>query len=285
MVKIWKYEAKAAKNCAIPMIITMAACMLVSLTLLLTANALVPLNHLYEFAETSSVVLFASTATLFCVLLQIFVALSVVTMPVYLFIRYAQSMFGDEGYFTHVVPLSDNALLFGKMSFGVFATAASALVAFLFLLIEGLIFKAFGLSSYSLVSFFVDIGDVPDLGSVTVTYTALLSEILSGILSIIRLLWTMVSIYLAITLGATLLSRHKVAGTLLFLLAISMVVSFISEFMFSLISISEVFPWEQDDYNAFVILNTVWGIVFYTGLAVAAFFLCRTLLRRKLNLQ
>lgn len=202
-----------------------------------------------------------------------------ISTSVYLYIRFYKTMYTDEGYLTHTLPVSANMHIISKLLIAVFWTMVSSTV----MLISVIILLIYIMAALS---------DAPILETFLVMTTAF-SEFninISGVLFAIELIViTLISSfgsilmgYVAISIGQ-LVQKHKIGTSILiyfgFYMAMQTVCSII---MLPMMTISIV-----SGTSSFYLFNSVviaTGIV-YAILSVVLYFVILHITKKKLNLD
>ena len=257
--KLLKYEIPAMGRKLLPLYIAWAA---TALLLGLTTQA----------AETKSEYMVVISALLYTA-----VATAIFVMTIILIVqRYSNSLFGDEAYFNHVLPVSVSAHIGNKAisaTMWIFVTVLVAVLTFFLIAIGAIIVSGGG----------VHIGEmITDLNSLDIHWPKYLGlYIIEGLILVIAsVVKTIMQIYAAITVGHQAQNRTTLAsiGAYIAILVFESTVGRL------ILPILMKFDYHPDGYLDF---TKIFIPAFIVTLAFSAiyFFICKYLMEKKLNLN
>ncbi len=265
--KVLRYEFRSHKRLGLPLLFALLGTVLLSfLCGLLLYSPLMSKPFL---------ALIRGAAIFFYVMLNL--ALGALAL-VFLFLvvyRYFTSCFTDEGYLTFLLPVKLSTLLFGKL-----------VAAYLVFLLTFLTVMAALLLSLLLPPLLLgyDLSWILDLfpllfGSLTGNAVASVLLVAETVLLLLcELASLLVVFYTAITVGSAVMRKHKLLGSLLFILLVSSVSRTAVSLLSGLLNLS-LFAANESMHPAvaYAISGGV-NLLLYAGIAVGGFFLCRRIL-------
>ena len=274
--KLLKHEFKVTSRYFFPMFLALAAA-----TLLLKLSLIFSEDSIFLSLEMMSLIHFIQG--LF-VLAYVLVVLGICFLSVFLLVRrFYVNMFGDEGYLTHTLPVTGGQLLNCKLICSltwIFSLLPAGLLSF-FILFAGTDFFAeagFILNSFSEELFILQTSGF-HVGLI-------IFELIIG--AVITVVCSLLSYYLAITLGQHFMGNHRLAGSVLFYFVLSIISSAISSVFTAVLEFS-LNSWYSVTVTpdmvqrllllvlgAAILISIIQGLVYY--------FLTRYLLTKKLNL-
>ena len=203
--------------------------------------------------------------------------------------HFYRSFLGDEGYLTFTLPVSTSKLIWSKLLTGMLWTLINAVVVMVTLLI----FSVFGTTTNSIANmevlqafrmFFTDI--LPQ-ASQYVNVPLMSVEIV--VIGILGLASQMLEIYFAIVIGGQVAKKHRILAAIGMYLLINMGVGMISTAFMSIVTLGEgvasLTLETVQQVSSFMTSFFGWYGVLFAGLAVAFFFLIRSIFKKNLNLQ
>ena len=206
--KVFKYDFKSLVKQIFPLLFVMLLLGGVSCALSFLSDSL-----------ADNMVLLGGLFTSVIVLSVIAIAVLAVVSLVLVFYRYFKSVFTDEGYLTNVLPLSPSELFFGKTLVGCVFIPLTVLVTLIAYLVAFLI--------YPMVTLGIDPREAWELldgflrafllGETLFDRITLLTSLLASGFE-----WIFI-IYTAITVGSLTCRRHKMLGSLLFVMILTTV--------------------------------------------------------------
>lgn len=223
-------------------------------------------------------------------IMMFFFALSGVNIgiTIYLGVRYYKSMFTDEGYLTHTLPVSARELLLNKvitMSAWNLITIAGVLVSLA--IFGGVAFLAlkplnseFARDVIRALAELPELFNDPSLAGFQGFCASLLLMMLTSAFS-----GTMILIG-AITLGQ-MVRKHRILGAIGAYFAINTVVQMVNTMVMMPITFGSMnnIRWDMDSpFPIFTGFYTVMSLVF-VAVAVGLYFLCEYLIKRQLELE
>lgn len=196
--------------------------------------------------------------------------------------RFYNSMFTDQGYLTFTLPVSSHTLLLSKTISSAVTMICSVIVAVL--CIVGFVFTSdLAVGDGSVLQLiweaFREWLNIFGINVIATTSTAI-------VLLIVRQISSILTIFLAFTIGAVVVKKHKVLAGIGFYFAISCGTSIIQ----SIVSVEIMYF--SDAENSLISSSGNWlmfdqwmQILFSAALAVAAYFITHHLIKNKLNLS
>lgn len=275
--KLFRYDMKALFRMMLPLTLsvlgtTLAGTVAVRILVEMSKN-----SHRMDNPFTG--LFMASMGMLVFAAVMALVAYAVIA-AVFIFYRYYKNLFTDEGYLTFTLPVSPGQILFSKSVAGILWS----LIAFVVIVF------------CSVVMLFVGGGIDPSdvLDAITGIFRSLwgymgLDSVLLAMESILGMLLSLVSslllCYLSITLGSTVVRRHKVMASIGIYLGIRVGLSIVS-------SIIQLLPSMYMASTAVGMDNTNWmlhltfgmNLLISAGVAVGSYFASRSILTHRLNL-
>lgn len=257
-IKLFKYDFKAVFFKLIPFII-----------LVFVFAILVRLVNLITIAASSQVIfeLMTGLVNMFFVFALgiLFVYAEVLTI-----MRYAKSLFKDQGYLTHTLPVSKHKLLLSQILVAMIVFIITALIVFLAVVIayfSSNMFRGF-------FEFVAEFFEKVYTGNMIVTI------ILFILLLPVSMIQSMIVIYLGIALGHAH-ATHKSLLSLIYCIVISNVLQFIVG------TLIFVFLLFFTPAYAEVSINLMLGMILLmlTVITVASYFLTIFTMKRRLNLE
>lgn len=206
-------------------------------------------------------------------------ALAVMVLVIH---RFYNSMFTDQGYLTFTLPVSSHTLLLSKTISSAVTMLGSVIVAVL--CIVGFVMTSiYAVSDANLPQLiweaFREWLNIFGINVIATTSTAI-------VLLIVRQISAILTIFLAFTIGAVVVKKHKVLAGIGFYFAISCGKSIIQ----SIVSVEIMYF--SDAENSLISSSGNWlmfdqwmQILFSAALAVAAYFITHHLIKNKLNLS
>lgn len=271
MVKLLKYDFLSFRKYALPLGIVILTMGIISGALQCVIEILTP-DFAYEVDLALSVALTAISSLSLIAYLATFVCAGILCVAV--LYRFYGTMYTDEGYLTHVLPLSKGNLLFGKVLFGYLAVVGTGAAVVLSLVISHLIpLCVIGYNYYDL--YFYGFGQ-----------ESLPLEILAEFLNVVEMLLLILSMlllaYLSITLGAARFRKHRIFAALITFFTVEAIVSIVSTiFELVLIPVLNVSDW----YVVYELLFKATNILLYGGISVASYVMTYRIIDRSLNLD
>ena len=203
--------------------------------------------------------------------------------------HFYRSFLGDEGYLTFTLPVSTSKLIWSKLLTGMLWTLINAVVVMVTLLI----FSVFGTTTNSIANmevlqaFRVFFTDILPQASQYVNVPLMSVEIV--VIGILGLASQMLEIYFAIVVGGQVAKKHRILAAIGMYLLINMGVGMISTAFMSIVTLGEGIASltlnTVQEVSAFMTSFFGWYGVLFAGLAVAFFFLIRSIFKKNLNLQ
>lgn len=271
MVKILKYDLYAFRKYAIPLFIAMLALGGVVGGLRCVMDLMTP-ELAFEVDLPTTVALAALSSLTGICYAALFV--SAVVLCIAVLYRFYRTMYTDEGYLTHVLPLSKGNLLFAKTLSGYIAVMATLFVTVLSMSIASLI-PYFVTGDDSITYYFYGFGEENLLLEIVVLFLQLLTVLLVAVSMLLVC-------YLAITLGSVIFRKHKILGAFLAFSVIESIVNTVS-MIFELALIPVI--GGNDSLVIYNLLSAAMSILLHAGIAVGAYALTYKCLSKRLNLD
>lgn len=271
MVKLLKYDFLSFRKYALPLGIVILAMGIVSGALQCVIELLTP-EYAYEVDLALSVALMALSSLSLIAYLATFICAGILCVAV--LYRFYGTMYTDEGYLTHVLPLPKGSLLFGKVLFGYLAVLGTGVAVLLSLFIS------------HLVPFFVNGNNYYEIYFEGFGKENLFLEILAEFVGALNVLLLASSIlllaYLSITLGAARYRRHKIFAALITFFAVEAIVSIVSTiFELVLIPVLNISDW----YVVYELLTGAVNLILYAAVTVVSYVMTYRMIDRSLNLD
>lgn len=205
-------------------------------------------------------------------------------VSIYMAVRFYKSMFTDEGYLTHTLPVTHHELLLSKIIIMVVWQMISALATLVAIVLFGGIF----VSSFAGNEVWKEL-----VSTIAEAQWAILSqeefggwELFGavGIVSIIAsALQTTMCIVASICLGQ-MLGNHRILGAIASYMAIGMALGIVNSFI-SLLTMAYAIRINASSFFAAYTPTYAITSVLYLGASVGFYFLSAYLIRRQLNLE
>lgn len=275
--KLFRYDMKALFRMMLPLTLSVLGTTLAGTAAVRILVEMSKNSHRMDNPFTG--LFMASMGMLVFAAVMALVAYAVIA-AVFIFYRYYKNLFTDEGYLTFTLPVSPGQILFSKSAAGILWS----LISFVVIVFCSVVMI--------LVGGGVDLGDVVD--AITEIFRSLwgymgLDSVLLAIESILGMLLSLVSslllCYLSITLGSTVVRRHKVMASIGIYLGIRFGLSIVSSMIQLLPSIYMASTAVGMD-NTNWMLHLTFGInlLISAGVAVGSYLISRSILTRRLNL-
>lgn len=271
MVKLLKYDFLSFRRYALPLGIVILAMGILSGALQCVIEILTPDTAVAVDLALSVALTAISSLSLICYLAT-FICAGILCVAV--LYRFYGTMYTDEGYLTHVLPLSKRSLVFGKVLFGYLAVVGTGAAVMLSLFISHLIpFCVIGYNYYELYFY--------GFGSESL-FLEILAELLAALEILLLISSTLLLAYLSITLGAARYRKHKIFAALITFFAVEAIVSIVSTiFELVLIPVLNLSEW----YVVYVLLFKATNILLYAGVTVVSYIMTYRVIDRSLNLD
>ena len=205
--------------------------------------------------------------------------------------RYYTHLFTDEGYLTFTLPVKTSSILNSKLINALIWSVYTVLVVFFCIFL----YVIFGTAEEGLINskIFTEIKNALELLTQTYSAWVILKYIVEiVVIFIISLLYGVLSIYLALTIGSIIAKKHKILAAIGIYYGLNTVMSIfvmIVNFIFTFTVANSY----QDSYssNYEIAIDRVFDISFFINAAsflvfsIVAYFVTRHLLKNKLNLS
>ena len=273
--KLIAYEFRGVWKPALIILIIMAVAGVAGSMSLATVDTLTD-NYSYSFSDVTtdlSIVL-----TLFTLFTGFIVWAGVVGLFIVAVVRFYRTMFTDEGYLTLTLPVSTAALVMAKYLVGfVIMAAGTALAIILYSMMLAPLTSDYGLSASTTILAMLSgsFGFFDDQAPAAVAAGA--------VNAIVGIGYQLGLAYLALTMGAWLAKRHKVAAAVGIYLGISWLLSLVFSVanVLALVGIGD-YGWETVTMTTGAV--SVAQMVCYAVMAAACVALSVFLVRRKVDL-
>ena len=231
---------------------------------------------------------------LFSVSLYFIFAFSVVALFAYAVLavflsvsRYYKNLFTDEGYLTFTLPVKSSTLIFSKLWSTLIWTLVSAVVVIACIFIY-VTFGGAPIGQAINVNFYKTFGEIVWTGlkwffsALNVSYALMAIEaVISGFVS---MLYGILSLFLAITIGSIVAKKHKILASIGFYYAINTAVSTVTSVVMTILAFGAV-GMKDEVTDTFIHLFLISMLLIYAAIMVTEFLLINHLLKKKLNLQ
>lgn len=204
-------------------------------------------------------------------------------------IRFYRNLFSDEGYLTFSLPATAKQHVQAKtlsgatwMTLSFFAILLAVVIALSYVLVIAAT-GASGTPDVTPPTEGIIDEDLLFFGTEKGQGLMLMSILLLGFLNLPASMFSSIlSIYLAITLGSLIWTKHKIIGSILFYFVVNMAVSAVSQF----VSIGMTFFAAIDIAPAVqFIISLLLSLILQIGVAVASYIITVRMLERRLNLE
>lgn len=245
-----------------------------ALTMMISYDGFSANNPVELIFSISIVMLF-----IFSVLAVIAYAFAVTVLVIH---RFYNSMFTDQGYLTFTLPVSSHTLLLSK-TISSAVTMLGSMIVVVLCVIGFVMTSIYAVSDANLPQLiwqaFRELLDVFGIDLIAHMSTSVVLLIVSEISAIL-------TIFLAFTIGAVVVKKHKVLAGIGFYFAISCGKSIIQ----SIVSAEVMYFSGAEDSlisssGNWLMFNQWTQIIFSAALAVAAYFITHHLIKNKLNLS
>lgn len=277
--KLLKYDMKSLSRLLLPL------SLVVILTSLAGAAAIRILSNLEP--DGNAVVILQLFLGLVCIS-SIFILMAyIVFAQIFIFARYYTHLFTDEGYLTFTLPVKTTSILNAKVLAGFIWQFVSIIVMMLCVFIYVLVGSAdSGLINTGILA---EIGQTirnvfesPYAGTIVRYFIELL------FVGIISLIYSILSLYLALTIGSIIAKKHKILAGIGIYYAINTGIGIVSSIFsviigYSSFSYGTVTAFEAN-YHFVDFSILLYGAIFLL-FAAGAYFLTKHLLTKKLNLS
>ncbi len=236
-------------------------------------NRLLEENTVYVVLATLSVIAIIITAALLPIVVLILAA-----------VRYYQNLFSDQGYLTFTLPVKRSHhlnskllvyVLFQIMSMIVLSFSASMAIYIGFhnTNMAQQFNESFGVFLHDFSNYFTTFGQTTEI-------------IIYGVMLIAYFFMGINSLYMSITIGATLAKKHKALAAIGVFYGLNFGINFISRLVRSLLLTQSMI--EADSFITASTINlghTIFSAIFFAALAVLFHFLNLYFIKNKLNLS
>ena len=283
--KLLKYEFKSISRLMIPLFIGIFAASL------LGAGAISLEVFLTKAIENNAFVGFMMAGLMMVIGLLFLAILAASFVSMFIIMqRFYKSCYSDEGYLTFTLPVTTNQILLSKTISGFIWTIINAVVIIISVIVSG--FIIYFATGGNLTDAWAGIQDIFEffISAVGLNVDAIevifiLLEYL--ILIIVAALYSILLVYLSITIGCQVARKHKILASLGFFFIITMGISMVNSVIQFIIMIPLGFGMQSSTYsftNYYHITN--WSnIILSAAIAIGSYFICRHIMNKKLNLE
>lgn len=275
--KLLKYDIKALWKMMLPLILSALGISVVGTVAL---RILVEMsNSSFQYNPFSGLFL-TSLGMLVFVTVMGLIAFGVIS-TVFILYRYYKNLFTDEGYLTFTLPVTPNEILLSKTINGILWSAVSAVVIFVCAAMMIVLGSGGGWKTVfdEIMGFLQYTLQFMGLNSLLVAVETILTMIFS-------LIYSILVCYLSITIGSTVARRHKVLASIGVFFGIQFGLSTVTSLIHLVPSIYiSSASIEVSSSTWTVQLTTVINLVIQAAVAVGAYLICHTILKRRLNLS
>ena len=281
--KLLKYDMKSMVHLLVPLSIAVVGTTI-------AGTAALRIMQTIDNTKNASWILTSALALIFVSTILALLAFSVFS-EILIMYRYYTHLFTDEGYLTFTLPVKTSSILNSKLINALIWSVYTVLVVFFCIFL----YVIFGTAEEGLINskIFTEIKNA--LVLLTQTYSAwvILKYIVEiVVIFIISLLYGVLSIYLALTIGSIIAKKHKILAAIGIYYGLNTVMSIfvmIVNFIFTFTVANSY----QDSYssNYEIAIDRVFDISFFINAAsflvfsIVAYFVTRHLLKNKLNLS
>lgn len=284
--KLFKYDMRQISKIMLPFMI------LVFGTTILGSAAL-KIGREVSASFTSNIITNTFCVSLFCLFgISVLALFAYAVMAVFLSVsRYYKHLFTDEGYLTFTLPVKSSTLIFSKLWATLlwFLLSVAVVIACIFVYVT---FGGAPLGKFMNTEFYDGLWYVVWSGlkllfsGLPVSY--LFNVIETFALGLASLVYSILTMFLAITIGSLIAKKHKILASIGIYYAINTALStattvLMTVFMFGFSDMYDIFA--ETTINAFSHVLPISMFCLYAGALVAEFLFINHLLKKKLNLQ
>ena len=281
--KLLKYDMKSMVHLLVPLSIAVVGTTI-------AGTAALRIMQTIDNTKNASWILTSALALIFVSTILALLAFSVFS-EILIMYRYYTHLFTDEGYLTFTLPVKTSSILNSKLINALIWSVYTVLVVFFCIFL----YVIFGTAEEGLINskIFTEIKNALELLTQTYSAWVILKYIVEiVVIFIISLLYGVLSIYLALTIGSIIAKKHKILAAIGIYYGLNTVMSIfvmIVNFIFTFTVANSY----QDSYssNYEIAIDRVFDISFFINAAsflvfsIVAYFVTRQLLKNKLNLS
>ncbi|MBS5843899.1 MAG: hypothetical protein KIC77_10535 [Clostridiales bacterium] len=281
--KLLKYDMKSMVHLLVPLSIAVVGTTI-------AGTAALRIMQTIDNTKNASWILTSALALIFVSTILALLAFSVFS-EILIMYRYYTHLFTDEGYLTFTLPVKTSSILNSKLINALIWSVYTVLVVFFCIFL----YVIFGTAEEGLINskIFTEIKNALELLTQTYSAWVILKYIVEiVVIFIISLLYGVLSIYLALTIGSIIAKKHKILAAIGIYYGLNTVMSIfvmIVNFIFTFTVANSY----QDSYssNYEIAIDRVFDISFFINAAsflvfsIVAYFVTRHLLKNKLNLS
>lgn len=281
--KLLKYDMKSMVHLLVPLSIAVVGTTI-------AGTAALRIMQTIDNTKNASWILTSALALIFVSTILALLAFSVFS-EILIMYRYYTHLFTDEGYLTFILPVKTSSILNSKLINALIWSVYTVLVVFFCIFL----YVIFGTAEEGLINskIFTEIKNALELLTQTYSAWVILKYIVEiVVIFIISLLYGVLSIYLALTIGSIIAKKHKILAAIGIYYGLNTVMSIfvmIVNFIFTFTVANSY----QDSYssNYEIAIDRVFDISFFINAAsflvfsIVAYFVTRHLLKNKLNLS
>lgn len=280
--KLLKYEFKAQSRLIVPMLFSIVAGgFLASLLMAVELRMPIPYGRFENIMRSS--------ASLLATLLVIAIFAANLVISFLIIQRYYKNFFTDEGYLTFTLPVTEGQQIFTKL----FAATIWSIAAFLAFILAILFMVSFGTSSESFFNadmwrdFIFEFDRfwhamIEEIG----VANAVLFIVELALLALVSVPSSFIVFYYAITQGCTAVRKNKILASVGIYLLANIVIQIARNVITAGLFMSVLDFAASLESTLMVLHGLLWvHILFYLGITIIGFFLCRNRLRKKLDLE
>lgn len=281
--KLLKYDMKSMVHLLVPLSIAVVGTTI-------AGTAALRIMQTIDNTKNASWILTSALALIFVSTILALLAFSVFS-EILIMYRYYTHLFTDEGYLTFTLPVKTSSILNSKLINALIWSVYTVLVVFFCIFL----YVIFGTAEEGLINskIFTEIKNALELLTQTYSAWVILKYIVEiVVIFIISLLYGVLSIYLALTIGSIIAKKHKILAAIGIYYGLNIVMSIfvmIVNFIFTFTVANSY----QDSYssNYEIAIDRVFDISFFINAAsflvfsIVAYFVTRHLLKNKLNLS
>ena len=281
--KLLKYDMKSMVHLLVPLSIAVVGTTI-------AGTAALRIMQTIDNTKNASWILTSALALIFVSTILALLAFSVFS-EILIMYRYYTHLFTDEGYLTFTLPVKTSSILNSKLINALIWSVYTVLVVFFCIFL----YVIFGTAEEGLINskIFTEIKNALELLTQTYSAWVILKYIVEiVVIFIISLLYGVLSIYLALTIGSIIAKKHKILAAIGIYYGLNTVMSIfvmIVNFIFTFTVANSY----QDSYssNYEIAIDRVFDISFFVNAAsflvfsIVAYFVTRHLLKNKLNLS
>ncbi|MFR1518983.1 MAG: hypothetical protein ACLSVG_09490 [Clostridia bacterium] len=275
--KLLKYDTKSIARLIVPLSIAVVVTTIAgTASLRIMRNINTGTNASWILTSTLTILFISTILALvaFCIFSEILIMY-----------RYYTNLFTDEGYLTFTLPVKTSSILKSKVISAMIWSAYTLLIA----LFCVFLYVSFGTAEEGLINtrIFADLKETLHLLTVEYSAWTIVKYVVEILLFfIVSLLYSTLSIYLALTIGSIIAKKHKILAAIGIYYAINTVMGIFTMIINSIFAFTNVYR-----FNYELSIDNVFDIAFFINVgaflifSAASYFITKHFLKNKLNLS